>query len=960
VVGVDVRQIGPYRLERLLGFGGMGEVHLAYDTVRDRMVALKLLSEALSKDTDYQRRFRRESHVAARLREPHVIPIHDYGEVDGQLFIDMRLVDGQNVRQILSEGGAMPAERAVHIVGQVADALEAAHADGLVHRDIKPSNVLVTANDFVYVVDFGIARSVGTERSSLTLTGVTVGTLDYMAPERFARTPIDGRADVYSLACLLHECLTGTPPFAGDDLPSLMYAHLFDDPPRPTATVASLPAAMDAVIATGMAKQLDARYASPTALADAARAALGGASAPRSPARSGPAGDARADAARVPAEAVLSRDEGDPARSADPAAASRRGGSIAPAAGEPPSTVRPPDRPAADVPSAVPVLTGRATAAAAASGAVSPDAARSGAVPPDAVSPDAARSGAASPDAASAGAVSPGAVAPDAARSGAASSGAASSGAVSPDAVAAPVPDAGPVPGAADRRPEASDAARPDRARSDPARSDPARSADAPSAAGAPVASGGPVTSAGDLFAALGAVPMPGSPLDLPADPDPRDAASPRPGAPADAVASGARSAPPEGGGVAGNPDREVTAAVVTERIPATAAQDGPTVVVGPRPVVPPPRPAGPAAQPPDPRRPARRRGPLLTMAAVVAVAAMIVVATLVFVDRTPVANPLAVPPPADAPGKETVVSIAVPTVRGSIPVGPTPGYLEVAPNGRFAYIANRDAGIVTVLDTAINQVTATIPIAAGPPQFVTFSPDGLRAYLSIYNTERTINLIGVVDTGTNAVVQTIPVGRRPFASATTPDGSRLYVPSHDDGRLDVIDTGSGTVVAQVPVARNPHWVAFAPDGSRLYTANHESNVVSVLDPANDSVITTIPVGTSPHSTTLSPDGTRVAVVNYDSDEVSVIDTATNAVVATVPVGASPQDIAYSADGRFLYTADVEADAISVISTETYQVTATIPVGDGPTSVVVSRDGRTGYVTLLNDGSVVMLDLTAG
>ena len=210
------RQVGNYRLDALLGSGGMGEVYKAYDTYRDRHVALKLLPEAFSGDREYLRRFQRESHVAARLREPHVIPIHDFGEIDGQLFIDMRLVDGSDIGALLDSGGRMAPQRAVHLISQVAQALDAAHADHLVHRDIKPSNILVTPSDFVYVVDFGIARSTGGGRqTALTITGETIGTLQYMAPERFVGREVDGRADVYSLACVLHECLTGEPPFDG-------------------------------------------------------------------------------------------------------------------------------------------------------------------------------------------------------------------------------------------------------------------------------------------------------------------------------------------------------------------------------------------------------------------------------------------------------------------------------------------------------------------------------------------------------------------------------------------------------------------------------------------------------------------------------------------------------------------------------------------------------------------------
>src|SRR6202050_4391879 len=206
------RQVGHFRLDSLLGSGGMGEVYKAYDTHRGRYVALKLLPEALSSDQEYLKRFQRESNVAAQLQEPHVIPIHDFGEIDGQLFIDMRLVDGADICALLNTDGRIAPQRAVYLISQVAEALNAAHANDLVHRDIKPSNILVTSSDFVYVVDFGMARSAGGGQISLTITGATIGTLHYMAPERFAGHDVDGRADVYSLACVLHECLTRAPP----------------------------------------------------------------------------------------------------------------------------------------------------------------------------------------------------------------------------------------------------------------------------------------------------------------------------------------------------------------------------------------------------------------------------------------------------------------------------------------------------------------------------------------------------------------------------------------------------------------------------------------------------------------------------------------------------------------------------------------------------------------------------
>jgi serine/threonine-protein kinase len=221
----------------------MGDVYRAYDTHRDRYVALKLLPEALSSDQEYLARFRRESNVAARLRDPHVIPIHDFGEIDGQLFIDMRLVDGSDISALLDADGRIAPQRAVYLISQVAEALDAAHADHLVHRDIKPSNILVTSSDFVYVVDFGIARAMGGRQTPLTNTGTYIGTLNYMAPERFIGRDIDGRADIYSLACLLHECLTGAPPFGDRDLPALMYAQLHSDPPAASSLVEGLPPA---------------------------------------------------------------------------------------------------------------------------------------------------------------------------------------------------------------------------------------------------------------------------------------------------------------------------------------------------------------------------------------------------------------------------------------------------------------------------------------------------------------------------------------------------------------------------------------------------------------------------------------------------------------------------------------------------------------------------------------------
>ncbi|MDT5322600.1 MAG: hypothetical protein QOD88_5122 [Mycobacterium sp.] len=270
---------GKYQLKRLLGRGGMGEVHEAYDTSKDRTVALKILSDELARDGEFRTRFQRESRAAAMLEEPHVIPIHDWGEIDGTLYIDMRLVRGENLHEILQRGPLEPA-RAVAIIQQVAAALDAAHAQGLIHRDVKPHNILLTkAEDFAYLIDFGIAESRGDTR--LTNTGSAIGSFSYIAPERFSDLPTTPAVDTYSLAGVLYEALTGRPPFNGGSIEQVIAAHMSAPPPRPSVASPRVPAALDAVIARGMAKEPDDRYGSPGALGRAAERALTGTSSTR-------------------------------------------------------------------------------------------------------------------------------------------------------------------------------------------------------------------------------------------------------------------------------------------------------------------------------------------------------------------------------------------------------------------------------------------------------------------------------------------------------------------------------------------------------------------------------------------------------------------------------------------------------------------------------------------------------
>lgn len=263
---------GRYQLLELIGEGGMGKVYRARDAIIGRDVAIKVLPTELGAEPGYRDRFRREAHTAARLAEPHIIPIYDTGEIDGQLYLVMPVVDGVDLSTVLRRVAAMRPPRAVRVVEQLASALTAAHRHGLVHRDVKPSNALLTGEDFVYLIDFGIVHDAAATR--LTQTGSMLGTLAYMAPERFETGVADARSDIYALTCVLHECLTGQPPFAGDSLPQLLNAHFNQRPPAPSSIDADIPVAFDEVIARGMAKDPQQRYQTAGELAAAARAAL--------------------------------------------------------------------------------------------------------------------------------------------------------------------------------------------------------------------------------------------------------------------------------------------------------------------------------------------------------------------------------------------------------------------------------------------------------------------------------------------------------------------------------------------------------------------------------------------------------------------------------------------------------------------------------------------------------------
>jgi serine/threonine protein kinase len=273
-------QIASYEMVEELGRGGMAVVYRARDVRLGRWVALKVLGEDLARDEGFRRRFIRESRAAAAVDHPNIIPIFDAGEVNGVLFIAMRYVGGQDVHSLLNRMGPLPSARATGIVTQVASALDAAHACGLVHRDVKPANMLLDglaedgSEDHVYLSDFGISKT-SQATTNLTLTGQVLGTLNYLAPEQIEGRGVDGRADAYSLACAAYEMLAGVPPFRREQSLAVMWAQLSATPPPLTSMRRDLPPAVDQVMARGLAKPPEDRYPSCRAFAAALQEACG-------------------------------------------------------------------------------------------------------------------------------------------------------------------------------------------------------------------------------------------------------------------------------------------------------------------------------------------------------------------------------------------------------------------------------------------------------------------------------------------------------------------------------------------------------------------------------------------------------------------------------------------------------------------------------------------------------------
>ena len=272
-------EIAGYRIERQLGRGGMAVVYLAYHERLDRHVALKLLAPELAEDGGFRERFLRESRLAASLDHPDVIPIYDADEADGALFIAMRCVEGTDFGRLLKGRDPVEPARVLAILDRVASALDAAHARGLVHRDVKPENVLLAeggpgAEEHVYLTDFGLSARLADGPGDEELGGV-LGSIDYLAPEQIEDRAVSAQTDVYALGCVLYQALTGEAPFGAQARLAVLWAHLEEPPPRPSAGAARLPAELDPVIARAMAKEPEERHESCAALLVDAREALG-------------------------------------------------------------------------------------------------------------------------------------------------------------------------------------------------------------------------------------------------------------------------------------------------------------------------------------------------------------------------------------------------------------------------------------------------------------------------------------------------------------------------------------------------------------------------------------------------------------------------------------------------------------------------------------------------------------
>jgi serine/threonine-protein kinase len=263
---------GPYTIESTLGVGGMGRVFKA--TGPDGTVALKLVKEDIARDETFRKRFQREASIAQRVAHEHLVPVLDTGEIQGVPYLTQQFIDGGSLSELIEREGKLPPAEALDVLAQVAGALDALHSQGLFHRDIKPANILIDAGGDAFLTDFGLAKD--SQGSLLTRPGQTVGSLDYMAPEQIHGADVTAQTDVYALACVAYECLTGDPPFADRQGMRVLWAHLQDEPTNPSEKAPEVPHALGEAVITGLAKDAGDRSQSASEYVSSLRTAAGG------------------------------------------------------------------------------------------------------------------------------------------------------------------------------------------------------------------------------------------------------------------------------------------------------------------------------------------------------------------------------------------------------------------------------------------------------------------------------------------------------------------------------------------------------------------------------------------------------------------------------------------------------------------------------------------------------------
>lgn len=792
---------GPYRLDALLGRGGMGEVYRAFDTEHERVVALKRLAPHLADDPDFRARFKQEARLAARLRNPHIITIHRFGELAGHLFIDMRFVEGFDAGDLIKAVGPLAPQRTVALVEQVASALDTAHTAGLVHRDVKPSNLLLDREvsqqlgDFIYLADFGITRSSSSTRSySLTRTGALLGSLDYMAPEQFDGV-VDKRVDIYALTCVFFELLTGKKPYHGAGLPALMHAHVNVAPPEPSGFNADLGRAFDDVISRGMAKNPVDRFHSAGELATAARAALAGVD--PSAEREGPdvgsgtsqrAGDAeyafvieqkQRERIEFSGRHVLTEDEFlDDEAEAD----AHRDSSM----GNTPATAAETATDLAD--SATEQHT---------QGAVGDDVDTVWNAPEVAADP-----------------VGDPAGGPD--RSGQTTIGGSSARTVEPLTTTDAPLEAVTVVHA--RLPTSGDKSGRNRV----------------------VLSALAVVAVLVLVVAVIANPFsskegPGGDAGVgPVSVAPQAAAPAEPAAPTVAASTGSPAVravlkvgqSPQG--VAVSPDSStIFVANIESRFLSMINMTTPPLSA----TIPMPGTPRYVAVSPDGLRAyvGMYSGDGADSAVAVVDTAGKAVSSVVASGPQPYA--LATGPNGDVfvpnHGASDVSILDSATLRfgPTITVQPNPHGVAFAPSINRAYTANHESNSVSVIDLASKAIVDTIPVGQSPHS-VAVSPDG-RLLAAANFADATVTFI---DTTTNKVTGTNPAGTTPQHLAFAADSKHLYVVNEDAAAISTIDPSSGAIVSTTAVGKSPRYVAASPDGRTIYVSNGDDGTVSVLD----------------------------------------------------------------------------------------------------------------------------------